>query len=157
MKEQEASNYPKFNKFEGGGTGGWGEFAYEAKMRWGPWQIEGKPTELFKSQNVTVLECFASEAVQDEQGYVAERTLENDPCLRHFLVGLTKGKGVLWWHNVGEQGVDLETKRCYEASIKVKENEIVVIGYGRKSELENETHINIETGNITYVPIQGKK
>ena len=157
MKEKEMSKNPEIRisinepSKENNNIDKWGEFVYEAKMPWGPWHLTRKPREIFKSENIMVLECFADEYIEDEYGYVPERTLENDPCSRQFLVGQTKDGNILWWYNFGTQRYDLKNHRFYEASTKIKGKEFIIKGYGWEVEPDDEVHVDMETGTKTIV------
>lgn len=128
----------------------WGEFNYNPRMPWGPWWLTSEPKVLFRVGDVEVLECYASEYVEDEQGVVAQSTIEYDPCFRHFLVGRAVGGEVIWWHNLVHE-YDLRNKRFVETLIALEVNskgkQLIVKGYGGYgNEMGKTICINVMTG-----------
>lgn len=114
---------------EGKSCNSWGVFRYSGKMPWGQWFLTSKPEVLFSVGDIEVLECSATELIQDEQGCVPQGTIEYDPCSRFFLVGRRANGEVIWWHNLVAE-YDLKNRRFAENSITLEENKIIVKGYG---------------------------
>ena len=126
-----------------------GEFLYGPKMPWGPWYLTGTPKALFAVNDITVLECFALEMVQDESGVAANCTPENDPCDRHFLVGKAADGHIVWWHNLGQVRFDTVKNKPVKASINLIEDKVVVQGFGFEFEPQERLTIDICTGKKT--------
>ena len=126
-----------------------GEFLYGPKMLWGPWYLQGKPKALFEVADITVLECFALELVQDESGVAANCSPENDPCARHFLVGKTEDGHIAWWHSLGQVRLDPVTNKSVKSSISFDIDKVVIKGFGFEIEPQERLTIDVHTGKKT--------
>jgi len=126
-----------------------GEFLYSSKMPWGPWYLMRKPKALFEVADITVLECFALEMVQDENGVAANCSPENDPCDRHFLVGKATDGHIIWWHNLGQVRLDPVTNKSVKSSISFDIDKVVIKGFGFEIEPQERLTIDVHTGKKT--------
>ena len=133
------------------GRTGWGEFTHKPNMPWGPFHLTREPKVLFRAGDVEVLECFAKEYVEGDDGIVASGTLGHDPCLRYFLVGRRMDGKVVWWHNLVAE-YDLENKKFVEDSITLEGEQLVVKGYeGCGNKKGKAISINVETGEKSVI------
>ncbi len=124
----------------------WGTFAYDTKMPWGQWILTSEPEVLFSVGNIEVLECLATELIEDESGVVPQGTAGFDPCLRHFIVGRKKSGEVVWWHSLLAE-YDREKGRFVENSIILEGKKVVVRGYEGCGPHKGKTiRIDAETG-----------
>jgi len=126
-----------------------GEFMYSPRMPWGPWYLTCLPKALFATPEITVLECFADELVQDESGVATECTSESNPYFRHFLVAKNADGKIIWWHNLGRKRFDTQKNKPIETAIYRDGDNVVVQGFGCELEPTNRLAINIKTGTKT--------
>lgn len=124
---------------------GW--FGYDAHMHWGPWRVD-QTKEMYKNDHITVLDCLATEFIEDENGFAPSFDNCCDPRLRHFLVGRLNDDTLSWWYNIGDQNYHTDP------SIVVEKEEIIVKGYGFNTKADEEVHINIQTGQVSVVKLQ---
>lgn len=129
-----------------------GEFMYSSRMPWGPWYLTSLPKALFATPEITVLECFADELVQDENGVAAECTPENNPYSRHFLVATYADSRIAWWHNLGQARFDTAKNKPFESAIYRDGDNVVVQGFGFELEPTDRLAIDIATGTRTKLP-----
>lgn len=130
------------------GMRSWGTFTYESRMPWGPWYLTKEPDVIFNVNGVKVIECLASEGVEDQQGFVAESTMAYDPCLRHFLVGQREDGKAIWWYQLVQE-YDYERQRFADTSIVLDENQIIIRGYGGYVHTKKTVFIEVGTGAIS--------
>lgn len=124
----------------------YGKFTHSLKMPWGAWDLTSEPKILFEVGNITVFECWASESVEDDQGYVAESTIAYNPLSRHFIVGRKTDGETVWWHNLIAE-YDLKNMRFVESSVTLEEKRVIVKGYGGYGDEQGKTVcIDVETG-----------
>lgn len=134
-------------------TSYWGVFEYGERMPWGPWHLTSQPKVLYIIGPVMVLECYADEIVEDENGVAVSGTNYHDPKLRHFIVG-RKGSGqVLWWHQLSQE-FDSVAKKYAETSITYNnDGAILVKGYEGNGKGQGKViRIDLNTGEKTVQP-----
>ena len=67
---------------------------------WGMWSVSSAD-ELFKVEDISIIECIANEPLQDENGVAAESSLYYDPCMRLLIMGQSQEGVVIWSRYIG--------------------------------------------------------
>jgi hypothetical protein len=127
-------------------THDWGYFSYCSSMPWGRWRVSHEPKLFCELRDVRVLECFATENVENESGVAGGC----DVSIRHFLVAVNAEDDGLWWYNLQSECFDGQGHRCPQI-LEARGHEIVVMGYGFDVPPDVEVHIGILSGTTSYL------